>query len=69
VDISAQANKKMAAIGAYRSQFEANPRNRQVPEWVRSAGRFLGSRIGVESGEGFFTREPLGLTGLGGLVL
>lgn len=69
LDVSAHLDRKMAAVATYRSQFEVNEKNRKVPEWVRDATRFLGSRIGTAAGEGFFTREPIGLTGLSGLAL
>lgn len=69
LDVSEHMDRKMAAVAAYRSQFEVNEKNRKVPEWVRDATRFLGSRIGTAGGEGFFTREPIGLTGLSALAL
>jgi bacillithiol biosynthesis deacetylase BshB1 len=69
IDISAQVEKKVAAIDAYRSQFQANPKNRQVPEWIRAEGQYLGSRIGAAAAEPFFAREPIGLTGLDTLAL
>lgn len=69
MDVSAQMERKLRAIAAYRSQFEANPANRGVPEWIRAASAFLGSRIGTAAGEAFHAPEPPGLTGLDGLVL
>ncbi|MCW5753595.1 MAG: PIG-L family deacetylase [Phycisphaeraceae bacterium] len=69
VDVSGFARKKMEAIGAYRSQFEANPKNRGVPGWIEASMRYFGSRIGTEAGEPFWSREPLGLCSLGGLVM
>jgi bacillithiol biosynthesis deacetylase BshB1 len=69
MDTTGFEEQKRRAILAYHSQFVANEKNRAVPEWLASAGRFFGSRIGTASGEPFFTREPLGLTGLGDLVL
>jgi hypothetical protein len=47
----------------------ANEKNRAVVEWLEAAGRFFGSRIGTASGEPFYMREPLGLTGLAELPL
>jgi bacillithiol biosynthesis deacetylase BshB1 len=67
MDISAQVGRKAAAITAYRSQFEANPKNRHVPEWIRASDAYFGSRIGCAAGEAFFSREPIGLTGLASL--
>ncbi len=68
VDIGATLDAKMRAIGCYRSQFELNERNRGVPEWVRAASVYFGSRIGSAAGEPFFAREPLGLSGLASLL-
>ncbi|MFO0826953.1 MAG: PIG-L family deacetylase [Phycisphaerales bacterium] len=59
--------RKRDAIVAYRSQFVDNPRNRNVPEWIASADRYFGSRIGAESGEPFFSREPIALCDLASL--
>lgn len=69
VDISTTLDRKMAAVAAYRSQFELNPANRRVPEWVRAEAVYFGSRIGTSAGEPFFTREPVGLTSLSALPL
>ena len=69
IDISAQLDKKLAAINAYRSQFQANEKNRSVPEWVRAQAVYMGSRIGAGAAEPFFAREPIGLTGLSDLLM
>lgn len=69
LDTSGFEETKERAILAYRSQFVANQKNQAVVEWVKAAGRYFGSRIGVASGEPFYTREPLGLSGLGDLLL
>lgn len=63
-DVSGCEPKKEAAIRAYDSQFGVNEKNRQVVDWVMSATRFFGSRIGTGAGEPFFAREPVGLGGL-----
>ncbi len=68
IDISAQLDKKLAAINAYHSQFAANEKNRSVPDWVRAQALYLGSRIGAPAAEPFFAREPIGLTGLDSLL-
>ncbi len=68
MDISATQERKMAAIGAYRSQFAENPVNMQVPEWISAGDRYFGSRIGTRAGEPFWCREPLGLSSLAGLA-
>ena len=68
MDTSATQERKMAAIGAYRSQFAENPVNMQVPEWISAGDRYFGSRIGTRAGEPFWCREPLGLGSLAGLA-
>jgi len=69
MDVSGQMEKKLAAIKAYRSQFEVNEKNRAVVEWVMAAATYMGSRIGTRAAEGFFPREPVGLGGFGELVI
>lgn len=68
LNVSAHLEQKMRAIAAYRSQFEANPANRGVPEMIRHQAAYFGSRIGAAAGEPFFCHEPLGLMGLGELL-
>lgn len=68
IDTSAFEEQKRRSILAYHSQFVANVKNRGVVEWLDAAGRFYGSRIGTRCAEPFYTREPLGLTGLGELA-
>ncbi len=68
IDISSVVERKAHAVLAYRSQFEANPANRAVPDWIRQQAAYLGSRIGAAAAEPFFAREPLGLTDLGGII-
>ncbi len=67
-DISAHLDQKMASIAAYKSQFEANEKNRKVPEWVRAQAHYMGSRLGTAAAEPFSTPEPLGLRGLADLA-
>ncbi|MGA2440687.1 MAG: bacillithiol biosynthesis deacetylase BshB1 [Tepidisphaeraceae bacterium] len=62
IDISAQIEKKMAAILAYESQFVLN--HSPVPEMVKTLTAYFGGRIGVEYAEPFFSHETLGLNGL-----
>lgn len=71
IDITGFEAHKHAAIMAYHSQFIANPRNREVPQWIESQQRYMGSRVGgaCHAAEGFFAREPIGLSGLDGLVM
>ena len=68
MDTTGFAARKREAVLAYRSQFVANERNRRVVEWLDAAGTYFGSRIGTETAEPFFAREPIGLAGLAGLV-
>jgi bacillithiol biosynthesis deacetylase BshB1 len=68
VDTTGFAARKREAVLAYRSQFVANERNRRVVEWLDAAGTYFGSRIGTETAEPFFAREPIGLAGLAGLA-
>jgi LmbE family N-acetylglucosaminyl deacetylase len=63
-DITGEMERKLASIRAYRTQFVLPEKNRRVVDWVEAAGTYMGSRIGVESGEPFHTLEPIGLTGL-----
>lgn len=69
IDVAPTFEQKMAAVAAYRSQFELNAANRQVPEWIRAEAVYFGSRIGTAAGEPFFAREPLGLTRFDSLPL
>ena len=68
IDTTGFAERKREAILAYRSQFIDHPGNRGVPDWIAASDRYFGSRIGCLAAEPFFAREPLGLTGLEGLV-
>ena len=68
VDTSSTVEAKQLAISAYRSQFDRNAKNRDVPAWLLAQDRYFGSRIGTKAGEPFFTDEPLALNGLGGIV-
>ncbi|MCC7192958.1 MAG: PIG-L family deacetylase [Phycisphaeraceae bacterium] len=67
-DITKQMEIKEAAIKAYESQFIASVQNRKVLVWLRQMNGYMGSRIGVEYAEPFFTREPIGLSSLNSLV-
>jgi N-acetylglucosamine malate deacetylase 1 len=64
LDISGYEERKRQAIVAYESQFVVPEKNRRVVEWIDAANVYFGSRIGTQAAEPFFTREPLGLTGL-----
>ncbi|MGA3067654.1 MAG: PIG-L family deacetylase, partial [Tepidisphaeraceae bacterium] len=62
LDISAQIDKKIAAVAAYQSQFGVN--NSPVPDMVRTLCGYFGGRIGTPYAEPFFTYETLGFAGL-----
>ena len=69
IDISEQMDAKERAILAYESQFVTPEKNRKVVTWVRQMNGYMGSRIGTEYAEPFWTREPVGLASLEGLVM
>jgi len=68
IDITGYEERKRAAVEAYRTQFVLPEKNRRAVDFVEAGCRYLGSRIGTEAGEGFFTKEPIGLAGLGGVI-
>ncbi|UCD74684.1 MAG: bacillithiol biosynthesis deacetylase BshB1 [Phycisphaerales bacterium] len=68
LDISGYEQRKHDSIVAYKTQFVVPEKNRKVVEWIDAANRYFGSRIGVQSAEPFFTREPVGLSGLESLT-
>lgn len=70
LDISDVWEQKFAAIKAYESQFitgrpTASP---TFLEALRDEAAYWGKTIGVAYGEPFTSREPIGLSGFGGLV-
>lgn len=75
IDVTGFEQKKIDAMEAYHTQFVApgrigtHPGGRTVADWVRSHLGYFGTRIGTMYAEPFFTKEPIGLDGLGGLVL
>jgi bacillithiol biosynthesis deacetylase BshB1 len=69
LDISQEMDAKEAAVKAYESQFVTPPNNRRVVEWLRQMNGYMGSRIGTQYAEPFFTREPVGLGSLDALVM
>jgi len=66
VDISDHLETKMAALGAYHSQFIAGrPTDRpNLLDTVRDRARYWGWSIGTLAGEPLVSREPLGLRSL-----
>lgn len=69
MDITQQIDAKEQSILAYESQFVTPEKNRKVVTWLRQMNGYMGSRIGTEYAEPFFTKEPVGLTTLDSLVL
>ena len=71
VDISDQIGAKLESMRAYRSQLVDNqPVGKpSVIDSVVDRNRFWGHTIGVRHAEPFASREPIGLTGLDGLLL
>lgn len=61
VDTTGYQVRKRLSILAYESQFVLPEKNRAIVEWIDASATYLGSRIGAESGEPFYVREPLGL--------
>ncbi len=67
LDISTTLARKLEAIRAYESQFVRT--NAEVVEWIEAAAVYFGSRIGSAAAEPFYTKEPLALTGLEGVLM
>lgn len=67
LDISEQWETKLASIRAYESQFITG-RDGRFLEQLRDEASYWGKAIGVEYGEPFNCREPIGLSGFSGLV-
>jgi LmbE family N-acetylglucosaminyl deacetylase len=66
VDISAQFERRMAALLAYRSQYAGNtrgeeifPQEQEISERLGSVARFYGNLVGVKYGEPFIVKETL----------
>ena len=68
IDITGYTECKREAITAYETQFVIPEKNRRVVEWINAADQYFGSRIGTDAAEAFYTKEPIGLTGLGSLT-
>ena len=68
LDVTGCLEDKIASIRAYHTQFVLPEKNRKVLEWVEAAATYFGSRIGVDAGEPFYTKEPIGLASLDSLV-
>jgi N-acetylglucosamine malate deacetylase 1 len=66
VDISAQFERRMAALLSYKSQFAAQeegkslfPTEQEIRERLSAIARFYGNLIGVEYGEPFAVKETI----------
>ncbi|MDP4162277.1 MAG: bacillithiol biosynthesis deacetylase BshB1 [Bacillota bacterium] len=65
IDISSVMDKKIAALNAYRSQFEKTAGSFETPlvngyiETVESRERLYGKQVGVQFAEAFKTKSPL----------
>ena len=70
LDVSDYWQRKQAAIECYRSQFVDNqpPQGPKLIDRVRQMAATWGWSIGVEYGEPFASREPIGLGQLDGLI-
>lgn len=77
VDISAQMDRKLEAIFAYRSQFEGKTAmgevhpggQRDLREQLRVHAAYYGGLIRVEYGEPFWTRETMAVDDLTGVAV
>jgi hypothetical protein len=70
LDISAEWEQKLAAIGCYESQFITG-RSTEPPVFLdalRDEAAYWGKTIGTLYGEPFTCREPIGLTSMSGLI-
>jgi len=67
VDVTGFARTKLDAVRAYDTQFVRA--NANVVDWIEASMTYFGSRIGAESAEPFYTKEPLALTGLDSLLI
>lgn len=68
LDVSRYLEKKLAALSAYQSQFNAVRADDTILNWVRRENLYWGSLIGVEAGEPFICREEIGLSSINGLL-
>ena len=68
IDTTGYEAKKRDSIVAYHTQFVLPEKNRRVVDWLAAGDMYFGSRIGTQSAEPFFTKEPIGLGSLDGIV-
>lgn len=68
IDTTGFSKQKRDSIVAYESQFVIPENNRPIVDWVEAQDAYFGGRLRTETAEPFFTREPIGLTNIDGLV-
>jgi len=71
VDVTAQWDRKIAALEAYQSQFWQHDKGRGpgwIIDYITTYCRYFGSRINVKYAEPFLCREPVGLARLDALL-
>lgn len=68
LDTTGFAKKKREAIVAYETQFVIPEHNRSIVKWVEAQDSYFGGRLRTETAEPFYSREPIGLDGIHGLV-
>lgn len=61
LDISEEFDRKIEVVRCYRSQFIDNEKNRAVLDRLNYKARYWGSKIRVDYGEPFLSKEELGL--------
>ncbi|MDG1136937.1 MAG: PIG-L family deacetylase [Phycisphaerales bacterium] len=68
IDTTGFAKQKRDAIVAYESQFVVPENNRPIVDWVEAQDNYFGGRLRTETAEPFYSREPIGLGTLDGLI-
>jgi len=68
IDTTGFAKQKRDAIVAYESQFVVPENNRPIVDWIEAQDNYFGGRLRTETAEPFYSREPIGLGTLDGLV-
>lgn len=82
VDVSSVFEDRMRAVGAYATQFGRSQTGEEIPskepqtfltqagyfEWIEARARTYGMMIGVQYGEPFWSKEPVGVRDLFSLV-
>jgi len=68
VDTTGFEVQKRASILAYESQFILPEKNRPIVCWIEAQDKYFGGRLRTETAEPFYSREPIGLDGIQGLI-